>query len=145
MPNQPFAIGQGAVLQVFHDGQKFGDALDVMSWNLTHDVEAVQDGVNGEDADRLDHIHKSWTLNITSQFQTLQKVEAYLNYRASVEGQSTPDQVVGISLTPRGKGNAILLSLSECSMGGLGLSSGGRTNRLQMTVPIKARYMNKIN
>ena len=143
--SQPFAIGGGAILQVFIEGQKFGDELDVMSWTLTHNVEAVSDGVCGEDADRPDHIHKTWTLQLTMQFVTYEKLKAYINYRADVDSQSTPEQAVGIKLQPRAKGKTVLYSLTECSLGGMGLNASGRTNRTQMTMPVVARYMTPIS
>lgn len=141
----PFMTGQGAVVQLFLDGGKFGDELDVESWDLMHDVEAVSDGVCGEGANRFDHIHIGWTLNLNLKLVTAEKVKAYLKYRDDIDAQSIPEQSVGMKLTPRGPGAAALFSLNECSIGGMGLSAGGRTNRLAMKLPMKARYMKPLN
>lgn len=141
---QPFAIGQGSVFQLFIDGKKFGDEMDIESGDIQHDVEAVADGVLGEDADRFDHIHKGWSLNFTMKFVNFEKVTSYLKYRADVDTQGVPEQSVGLKLTCRGKGPTKLFAFTECSIGGMGLSSGGRTNRQQMKLPIKARYMKEI-
>lgn len=142
---QPFAIGQGGVIQLFLDGTKFGDEMDVESWDIQHNVEGVADGILGEDADRHDHIHKSWSLNLTLKLVTFDKVTTYLNYRTDVDSQSTPDQAIGLKLTPRAGGAATkLFAFSECSVGAMGLSAGGRTNRMQMKLPVMARYMKQI-
>jgi hypothetical protein len=144
MGAQPFAIGQGGVIQLFLDGKKFGDEMDVESWDIQHDVDAVSDGVLGEDADRLDHIHKSWSLNLNLKLVIFDKVTAYLKYRQDVDSQSVPDTSVGLKLTPRGNGPQKLFAFSECSIGGMGLSTGGRTNRMSMKLPVKARYLKAI-
>lgn len=142
---QPFAIGQGSVFQLFLDGKKFGDEMDIESGDFQHDVEAVADGILGEDADRFDNIHKGWSLNFTLKMATFEKVTAYLKYRADIDAQGVPDASVGLKLMCRGKGPTKLFAFTECSIGGMGLSSGGRTNRLQMKLPIKARYMKPIS
>lgn len=144
MGAKPFAIGQGGVVQIFLDGQKFGDEMDVESWKIQHNVEAVADGICGEDADRLDHIHKSWSLTLTLKMVTFDKIAAYLKYRTDVDSQSTPDQAVGLKLTPRAGTGTKLFSFSECSIGGMGLGAGGRTNRINMDLPVMARYMAEI-
>lgn len=144
MGAQPFAIGQGGVIQLFLDGKKFGDEMDVESWDIQHDVDAVSDGVLGEDADRFDHVHKGWSLNLNLKLVTFDKVLAYLKYRKDVDSQSIPDTSVGLKLTPRGSGATKLFAFSECSIGGMGLNAGGRTNRMSMKLPMKARYMKDI-
>lgn len=144
MGAQPFAIGQGSVFELFLDGKKFGDAMHIESGDFQHDVESVSDGVLGEDANRFDHIHIGFTINLTLKLENFEKVLSYLQYRADVDAQSIPEQSVGLKLQCRGNGPSKLFAFSECSIGGMGLSSGGRTNRLQMKLPIKARYMKKI-
>lgn len=144
MGAKPFAIGQGATVQVFLDGDKFGDEMDVESWDLTHNVESVADSILGEDADRLDSIHKSWTLSLTLKMATFDKLTAYLKYRKDVDAQATPDQAMGLKLQPRANGATKLFAFTECSIGAIGLSAGGRTNRLQMKLPVMARYMKQI-
>mgnify|MGYP000868721184 CR=1 FL=1 len=144
MANQSFSIGQGVVVEVFIDGNKFGDAVDAESADIQHIVEAVADGVLGEGANRFDHIHNGWSINLTMKMVNFKKLTTYLKYRKDVDNQNTPDQVVGLRLTPRANGAAKLVAFTGCSIGGMSMTVGGRTNRNQMKLPIMAQYMVEI-
>lgn len=141
---QPFAIGQNAKLQLFYKGQKFGDEMDVMSWDASENVTEVSDGVCGEDRDRLDTILNSITINLTMKLVNFDKIDALLSHRADQDAQAPGDIALGMLLSPRAKTGGVTYSFSECAFGAMKLAAGGRTDRLQHTQPVRARYWNKV-
>lgn len=141
---QPFAIGQNAILQLFYKGNKYGDEMDVVSWDATENVTEVNDGVCGEDRDRLDTILNFIVVSLTMKVVLFDKIDAMIQHRADQDAQAPGDIALGMSLSPRAKGKGATYGFSECTLGAMKLSAGGRADRLQLTKTVRARYWNKI-
>lgn len=141
---QPFAIGQNAILQLFYKGNKLGDEMDVVSWDASENVTDVNDGVCGEDRDRLDTILNFIVVSLTMKLATFDKIDAIIQHRADQDAQAPGDIALGMHLSPRAKGNGVIYSFSECAIGAMKVAAGGRTDRLQLTKTVRARYWNKL-
>lgn len=139
---EKFMNGKGAFLSLFVGDDKF-PPVEAESWDLEEVAEEINDGVNGEDRERLDHEIKHYKLSITCFNSTSDKLKKILKYNEDQDAQN--QQAVDFGLKLRDKaGKADLFSLTECDIANWKWASGGQTARQKLTIPVRGRYFKKL-
>ncbi len=137
-----FMNGRGSLLTLFIAGDKL-EPLDVESWDLGPVVEKIEDNVCGEDRARLDREISHYTLSLSCFNETAKKLQALLNYDASVDANAQPDVALGLRLTDKRNGKSLYVC-KDAVIDDWKWTQGGRTARSKLTIPIRCRHAKPI-
>jgi hypothetical protein len=111
--------------------------MEVKSWSCKPNVTEIADGINGEDRDRLDVETNFYELSIDCFLSTAEKIQKLLDYQSRAdEGGQAPDASVGLSLKDKTGGKSLYKG-QDVVIGSWNLSSGGRTDRLMLSLPLR--------
>lgn len=133
-----FMNGKGAFLTLYIEDTKF-PPLEAESWDLSEEAEEINDGVNGEDRERLDHEIKHYKLSVKCFNSTAEKLKTLLRYNEDRDAQNQQEATFGLKLRDK-SGASDLFALTECDISGWKWASGGMTARGMLDIPIRGRY-----
>lgn len=133
-----FMNGKGAFLTLFIGDTKF-PPVEAESWDLEEISDEINDGVNGEDRERLDHEIRHYKLTLKCFNSTAKKLKTILKYNEDRDAQNQQEISFGLKLRDK-NGQSDLFSLVECDMAGWKWASGGMTARQMLDIPIRGRY-----
>jgi hypothetical protein len=143
MASTRFINGKGSKIIWFLDGVK--DApLDVKNYDFGPVVDAIADGVNGEETERVDREIKHYAGKITCFNVDPKKLAALLKYdqqMAYLAGGQAVD--VGFQITDK-QGTKIKVSATEVVIDDWKWTSAGFTDRSMIDIPIRSRNMSAI-
>lgn len=142
MPNTPHASGKDAKIDYYLNGSPV-KSLDAKSWSVKRNVTSVNDGVGGEDRDRLDDITNFYEIEFEGFNQDMAKLDALLTDQSNDDAGVAPtDKQASIVIKPR-DGTQVGYIASGCSHGAWEVGSSGRTDRIMTKVPVRAQYFDK--
>ncbi len=133
--------GTHAIVSLFIKGSKV-DSIDAESWNVKEEGEAIKDGVNGEDSDRLDWEHSHVSISLKCFNQDAKKLKAVVAYNKSLRDDDQPKVQFGVKI--KEVGGSTTVTVKECVIDGWEWASGGRTARQMLTIPIRGRSIDEL-
>jgi len=143
MANLPFWKGKNSKLIFVLDNAKV--VLDVMSWDITRNATEINEGVCGEDRDRLDDETNYFDWSLTVKMQKLDALEAMLEDQENQDQKLIPlVKGVGVLIKPNDGTQKALQAGGEISIGAWALRVGGRTERNEMTIPLRSQYVKEL-
>ncbi len=111
------------------------------TWSITRDVTKINDGVNGEDRDRLDAITNFYDIALEVYAPDAKMVKAFIEDQANDDSGVAPlEKAFSVKLKPR-DGTKSGFVCTEVVLGDWKIASSGRTDRLMVTIPLRARYV----
>ncbi len=129
--------GLHSTLVLFVGSSKL-DAPDVQQWSVKPNVTKINDGVCGEDRDRLDKVINFYDINLTMFNANVDKVLALLGYDLSTDLDAQPTVQFGIRVKAFGRKNGF--SATEMVIDDWEWKAGGRADRQMVTIPTRTRY-----
>ena len=146
MATVPHATGKDCKLAFFINGNPVGE-FDARSYSVDRNVTEVTDDVLGEDRSRLDAITNFYSISVSTFVTTAAQMQALIDEQANDDANgATTNKSLAIVLTPRGgSGPKKGFKASEISLGGWKLNAGGRTERMMIDYPLRARYFDAVS
>ena len=140
----PHMTGSLATLKLFVADTEVA-SLDVERWRISRNVTKIDDGVCGEDRDRLDVIVNSYSISLTVFSRDAEKIARLIANQAQADTGAEPESVAfALVLKPRGGAKAAI-SATECTLDDWSFGADGRTARVMTDIPIRARYVDTVN
>jgi len=142
MANVPTFSGKDSVFRLFSNGIEI--VLLAKTWELGPNCTNVNDGVNGEDRDRLQTITNYYEGTLTCFQNDLKALNALLSNTANNDAEALPfDQafVASFKIIGGPKNNFIG---KEMTIDNWRENQGGRTERVMLTIPFRCRYFDPI-
>jgi len=139
----PFWKGKNAKVLFFQDGKQI--TLDVDSWTVKPNVTESNDGVCGEDRDRLQTDVNFFEINLETKQQKLDALDGLLDNIDNNDANVLPlDKSVAFSIKPNDGTSAAYAAGGEVTIGAWDFGTSGRTERNKLTIPLRAQYFKKI-
>lgn len=135
----PHFSGKNTKILLFIRGTKVG-SFDVMSWEVGPVGTQVADGVCGEDRDRLDFIIGHYSLSLTGQEATTKTLNALLAMQREIDLNVTIEESAIVLQFKPNDGTQAAYQARQAVFDDWRLRVGGRAERGQKTIPIRARY-----
>lgn len=140
----PHAAGKDATIVFFIDGNPTQE-IDCKSWEMQRNATEINDGVCGEDRDRLDSITNFFVIDVECFTKTAKVLDALLADQAVDDsGAAATEKNFSLVLKPR-DGSKKGYSAREVSLGAWRIGAGGRTDRIMTKVPLRARYFDPVS
>lgn len=136
--NIPFFRGQNVTLKFYQDNKPV--YLAAKNWDVEENATENNDGVNGEDRDRLDKVTNYYTASVDI-FQSDQAVmDAYMAAQATDDAAGIPNkQTAAIQIRHR-DGTRAAYVLQEVKAGPMKQSMTGRAEAVMMNLKLRFRY-----
>jgi len=139
MASIPHASGKDATINLFINGSAVA-TLDIKSWSCKRNTTKIDDGVQGENRDRLDAITNSFSIDLEGFNQTMTKLQALLTDLANDDAQVQPtDKQVSFVIKPR-DGTKVGFLAKGCCLDDWEIGAQGRTDRIMSKIPLRAQY-----
>lgn len=139
----PAMKGKSAFLKLFVDNSKKDVAIK--SWEFGPDVTKINDGVCGEDRDRLDVEVNFFTIMLTLYVIDAKIIATFISDQAAMDtGLQPTEKAVGGVLKPQ-DGSKFGFAMKECTIDDWKLACAGRTDRSLITLPMRARYLDQVS
>jgi len=136
----PFLSGKNVKNVFIRDNEKV--VLNDSSFEVKPNGVEIADGVNGENRDRLDYIINFYDINVTSFTAKLELVEAFIAEQKDRDTNTIPkDKAVGMVVQCNDGTTKSLVMWGDVTIGNWGLGIRGRTDRVQVTMPIRCQYL----
>lgn len=138
----PFMKGAQALCTLYIGATKRD--IVVKSWSIQRMGEKIEDGVCGEDRDRLDFEPSHFAVQLELWPDTVKMVEAFLEEQAVADAGVQPlDKSFALGLKPR-DGSKFAVSCTEGSLDDWKIDGPGRKERLGYSTPLRFRYVKKV-
>lgn len=135
--------GNKATLVFFIAGNPAGE-FDVKSWEVTRNATEINDGVCGEDRDRLDSVTNFYGIDVECFSPTAAMIDTLLDEQANDDASGIPTaKTVSFILKPPGQKKGY--NAREVALGAWRVGAGGRSDRLMIKVPLRARYFEQVS
>ncbi len=114
------------------------------TWKVKRNGTKVNDGVNGEDRDRLDFVVTDYSCDLEVYTKDLVVVESFVvDEQDNEDAQALPlDKALYVRFKPRGS-SVWVATASEGCLDDWEIGSSGRTDSIMTTVPMRFRYFKK--
>jgi hypothetical protein len=143
MPVSTFLSGKDAVMRYFQDDNEVA-TLNVKSWEFGPKVTEFQDGVNGEQRDRVGSQTDSYEINLELYVDTLEQIDVLIKDRDNEDARAVPlNKSALMQLFPRGAGQKAY-AFTDLAVGAWRVKHSGRKERLTVSLPLQAGDMKKI-
>jgi hypothetical protein len=140
--NIPFFRGQNVVLKLFQDNKPI--YIAAKNWNVEENATEIQDGVNGEDRDRLDKVTNFYSGSVDI-FQTDQAVLAtYMEAQDADDAAILPKQQRGAVQIKHRDGTKAAWQLKEMKIGPFGKAMTSRQDAVMLNLKFRFRYYKQI-
>lgn len=135
----PFWTGGKSTVTILFRNKKL--LYDVKSWRIKREGTEAADGVCGEDRDRPQFVIGLFSLQLEGFQQKLDALEQMLLEQADIDASTLPkESAVVIKITPN-DGSKKVVQCSEYTVDGWEIGASGRTDRNNMTLPGRFRYL----
>lgn len=134
-----FWSGKDSRLVFFQDDEQVAD-FDVMSWSVKPEGTKANDGVCGEDRDRLQYIINNYAIQIEAKQQTIKLLEAFLEDQANKDARAIDlSKALGFLVYPL-NGTQAAFQADEIVLDDWTWAVRGRAERNDISMPLRARY-----
>lgn len=138
----PFFKGKDVTLIFLRDSKKV--EFKSKSIEVTKNTTDSNDGVNGEDRDRLQSVTNFFEIQIEAWMEDLSELQMLLDEDAQLDTRTQPvEKGVGMLVRPN-NGTRFAAEAQQVTIGGWGWSVPGRTENSMLKVPIRARYFKSV-
>jgi hypothetical protein len=141
MADIPFASGKDAVFRLFLGGPEV--ILNAKTWNVKMEGVKAEDGVNGEQRDRLQFIPNYYSLDSECFFNNARILDQLLANIANIDAGVAPLVAAGSTRLRLLDGSRANYVASELCIDDWDFRQGGRTERLALGLPMRFRFFNK--
>lgn len=139
----PFWSGKNAKVTFLQDNTKV--PVDVTSWSVKRNATKVNDGVGGEDRDRLDSITNYFDISLTCKQVGIEDLKKLLEDIDNEDALVAPlDKALAFTIKPNDGSKASFVA-TEVTVDDWDWASGGRTERQTLTIPLRARYFREVS
>lgn len=142
MAGTPFFSGKDAVLRLFINGKE--TILNCKSWDANPNVTKVNDGVNGEDRDRLQVIVNYFEFTASCFMDKAQQIPDVLAYYGNNDAQVTPYDAAAAIQFKLLDGSKAAYVAKEVTVDDIKISNSGRTDRVMLSLNFRARYFDAV-
>ena len=142
MATTPFFSGKDAVLRLFINGNE--TILNAKSWDASPNVTKVNDGVNGEDLDRLQVIVNYFEFTASCFMDSAKQIPDILAYYANNDAQVLPYDAAAAIQFKILDGSKRAFVAKEVTVDDCKISNSGRGDRVMISVNFRARYFDAI-
>lgn len=140
--NIPHMMGANSLVTFYLNSAK--KQVNCKSWKVSRDAEKIADGVNGESRDRLDTATNFFVVSLDIWIPDAKILDAFIDAQQVDDDGVEPLPVdFSIVLRPR-DGTKVGYRLDEGTIDDWSLESGGRTDRLMVTAPMRFRHFKKV-
>lgn len=137
-----FISGKNAQFIFFQDSNRV--VLDVRTWDVGPNGEAVADGVNGEDRDRLQFIINFFEINCECFLQGVEPIRAMLANQAENDLNVEPlEKGIGLIIQPN-DGTQAAFEAGEVTTDAWKWNSPGRVDRGTLNIPLRSRTFEEV-
>lgn len=138
----PFMKGRQCIATFYLGGVK--KEVLCKSHKITRNVTKINDGVNGEDRDRLDAETNFFDVALTCYGKDAKLLDAFLEEQATQDAGGQPlDVAEAFALKPR-DGSKVAYSFSEGVLDDWSHEAAGRTDRQMYSIPLRFRYLKRV-
>jgi len=138
MATKPFIRGTGAVLRLYFDGDPL--QLKVTRWSVKRSSVTHNDGVCGEDRDRLDSTTNHYDISCRVKIEDVKELLKLMDDQKPKDAHTAPP-VKAASLALKDRSGAKSAFVAEAiEIDGWALDSAGRSDALEIDIPMRARY-----
>ena len=138
MASTPFFSGKDAVLRLFINGKE--TILNAKSWDASPNITKVNDGVNGEDRDRLQSIVNYFEFSASCYMDSGAQIPDVLAYYANNDAQVLPFDAAAAIQFKILDGSKKAFVAKEVTVDDVKISNSGRTDRVMLSLNFRARY-----
>jgi hypothetical protein len=143
MSRPGFYSGKDTKVVFFIDGAKV--TVDVTSWSAKPNVTDANDGVCGEDRDRLQTITNFYEVSLTCKQTGVDDLKKLLVDTDNDDAAALPlDKQIGILVRPHNGTSVGFVTSGDTAIGGWDWASPGRSERQTLTIPIRAQYFKPV-
>ncbi|HEU4728386.1 MAG TPA: hypothetical protein VFT22_10865 [Kofleriaceae bacterium] len=137
----PFFLGKHCKFRFFQNAQAV--TVDVLKWSVKPNVTKYQDGVNGEDRDRIGRETNFFEGTFECRQVDTSALKALLASQDNDDAGVVPlDQAVGVTVTPPNQNKAAFVGKGVV-IDDWEWASEGRTERHRLTIPFRCRYFDQ--
>lgn len=143
--NDPFIRGENVVLRLY---QQKGSALKPVylaakNWKVTENATEVNEGVNGENRDRLDKVTNFYEVTFDIYLPDMEFLTAYMEAQTAMDNNQFPlKQTLAVLIkTPRGN---YAYSCQEAMVGPFDHNNSGRADSNMMSCKARFRYYKQV-
>lgn len=138
----PFTRGQHAILKLFQDGKPV--YIAVKSWKVSENATEVNDGVNGEDRDRLDKVTNFFSIDFEVYMEDTAFLRKYMEAQDLDDAASLPaKQTLSMQFKHR-NGTRSSFVLQEGKLGPADIGMGGRADAIMVSCKARCRYLRPV-
>jgi len=142
MSSVPFFRGQNVTLKFFQDGKPV--LFLAKGWQVQEEATETQEGVNGEDRDRLDKVTNFYSASCDLYQNDQEQMQSIIDAQTANDAQGLPlRQSASVLIRQRDGGKAAYL-MSEVTTGAWSLESGGRADPVMLKFKMRFRYWKPI-
>lgn len=138
-----FVSGKNTTFRLYWNGSVW--TVAVKSWSIEEVAVEAEDGVNGEQRDRLQKIVKYYKATFeTWEDGASQTLQNLITSQAN-DDAFLPQLPLGGGILFRNQdGSKMAFTLKGCTMGPLKTGSSGRTERIAHSLSFRAQYFNQV-
>lgn len=130
-----FFRGQNVTFKFYQNGKNV--YIAAKNWNVNQNGTEINDGVNGEQRDRLDFITNSFSASVDMYQSDQEFMQALMDAQSANDAQGLPlKQTAAIQIRHRDGTKATYL-LKECCVGPWGTTMSGRTEAVMMNIKLR--------
>jgi hypothetical protein len=142
MADLPFFSGKDAKMRLFMGNSEVN--LNAKTWSAKPNVTKWNEGVNGEDADRLGSILNFWEFDFEGFQRDVSAFNAFLADVGLSQLQVAPQNInIGIVIKMYDGTKAAYQAL-ECTRDDFEMNQGGRTDRVMLKGGFRSRYFKQL-
>lgn len=138
----PFFSGKDVKMRLFIGNSEV--ALNAKTWSAKPNLTKWNEGVNGEDADRLGTIVNFWEFDFEGFQRDVSTFNAFLA-DAGVQTQQIAPQIINVGIIVKMlDGTRAAYQASEVTRDDFEFKQGGRTDRVMLSGGFRSRYFKQI-
>ena len=140
----PFWSGKNATVSFFMDGANKVPVV-VESWSCKPNVTAVNDGVNGEDRDRLQTMvnYYQFTLNC-KQEGVKDLLKLLVNIKNDDQNTLPLNKGLAFIIKPNDGTTSMFQVSGDVTVDDWEWANSGRTDRQKLTIPMRSQYFTEV-
>lgn len=140
--NKPHVRGQNVVLKFYQNNKPV--YLNAKNWEVEENATEINEGVNGEDRDRLDKVTNFFSCSVDVYMQDQELIKAYLESLATDDSAALPlRQVLAVQITERDQARAAYV-MQEAKAGPIKFSMTSRPDPIMVNLKFRFRYLKSV-
>lgn len=139
----PFMAGKAATCKVFVDGSPV--TFKVQSWSVTQRSVKAEDGLCGENRPHIQTIVQGYDIGLECFVSDTEELKKLLVNVENDDANVMPlDKAVSLTLKPLDGTRQGFVTGGEVTIDDWSLKAGGQSERLKLTIPIRAQYVKAV-